>query len=238
MSNNSYPAAFPHDSIEELFENVYWVHGSVKMGPGMRINRNMVILKNGEELILVNPIRLSAKEEKNLSSLGTIKKIIRLGEFHGLDDQYYVDTFNAEFWCQEGQQTYQKPTPDKLIVEGLSPPVDNTEFFLFSGAIKPEAALLIRDHKLLITADAIQNLSAGNYTTPLAKIVMKLLGFKRELIIGKIWLKKFTPKGGSLRDDFERLLKLDFEHIIAAHGVLMRGDAKTKLTNIVAETFE
>mgnify|MGYP000662688325 FL=1 len=45
-STNTYPLPTAHDSIEKLFENVYWVHGSVKVGPGMTMNRNMLIVKS------------------------------------------------------------------------------------------------------------------------------------------------------------------------------------------------
>ena len=41
-ADNHYPAAQRHDPIEELFEDVFWVHGSMRFAPGMRINRNMV----------------------------------------------------------------------------------------------------------------------------------------------------------------------------------------------------
>ncbi|MEC7546992.1 MAG: hypothetical protein VXZ05_00080 [Pseudomonadota bacterium] len=54
-----YSPAFPHQDIQELFPDVFWVHGSVRVGPGMRLNRNMLILREGRELTLVNPIRLS-----------------------------------------------------------------------------------------------------------------------------------------------------------------------------------
>ena len=50
-----YPPAFPHDPITPIFHNVYLVHGSIRIGPGMRMNRNMVIVKSGDELTLIQP---------------------------------------------------------------------------------------------------------------------------------------------------------------------------------------
>ena len=237
MEDKKYAPAYAHNAIEELFENVFWVHGSIKIAPGMTMNRNMIILKQGSELTLVNPVRLNNLEETKLSALGNIKRVLRLGDFHGLDDQYYIDRFDAEFWCQKGQSTYKAPIPDTIIEEDTPSPIANSAFFIFSKAKFPEAALLLKDHRLLITTDSIQNLTSWSYTTLLTKVVLRLMGFKKELLIGKPWIKRVTPKGESMRDDFERLLNLDFDHLIAAHGTLLRDNAKPALQQVVAKTF-
>jgi len=143
--NNQYAPAYKHEPIKLLLENVYWVHGSIKMAPTMYMNRNMVIIKEADELYLVNPIRLNEKEERKLKALGTVKAIIRLGDFHGLDDQYYVDNFDCEFWCQPKQASYPLPEADHIIASDVRPPFENAEFFIFSKALYPESALLLQD---------------------------------------------------------------------------------------------
>lgn len=50
-----HPPAFPHDPIVEIFEDVYLVRGSIRIGPGMRMGRNMLIVKHDEELPLSIP---------------------------------------------------------------------------------------------------------------------------------------------------------------------------------------
>ena len=52
-----FPPAYPHDELKALYPDVYLLHGSIKMGPGMRMNRNMIVLKNKSDLILINPVR-------------------------------------------------------------------------------------------------------------------------------------------------------------------------------------
>lgn len=237
MTNRPYPPAYPHDPLVELFDGVFWVHGSVKMAPGLGISRNMIVLRDNQALTLVNAVRLNSVEEQKLLALGDVKHVVRLGDFHGLDDPYYVDKFAAEFWCQPGQSIYTSPAADHVISADAAPPVDNTAFFIFADATFPECALLLRQHRLLITADAIQHYSAWTHTTALARLLMPLLGFKKDLLIGKPWLKKVTPKGGTMRNDFERLLALDFEHLLAAHGSLLRDGAKSKLQEVVSKTF-
>ncbi len=238
MTKKQYAPAYKHQPIERLFENVYWVHGSVKMAPGMTTNRNMVVLKNLNDLFLINPIRLNKEEENKLKALGNIKAIYRLGDFHGLDDQYYIDTFSCEFFCQEGQTTYPKQKADHFITSESKAPIENAEFFIFSKALFPEAALLLRDQKLLITTDSIQNWTDWSFTTLPAKILLFCMGFKTKLLIGKPWLKRVTPKNQSMLEDFESLLKLDFENLIAAHGKPLLGEARTRLNEIVKTEFQ
>lgn len=55
------------------------------------------------------------------------------------------------------------------------------------------------------------------------------MGFFTPCVIGPVWLKAPTPPGGSLRADFERVLALDFDHLIAGHGTPRIGGAKEAL---------
>lgn len=63
----------------------------------MRMNRNMLILKNSNELTLVNPVRMSDDDLSKLDRLGELKRVFRLGDFHGLDDPFYIDRYACEF---------------------------------------------------------------------------------------------------------------------------------------------
>ena len=237
MRSDRYPAAYPHDPIEEVFKDVFFVHGSIKIGPGMRMNRNMLIVRQDGELTLINPVRLSAIGLAQLEALGSVRHVIRLGDFHGLDDPFYVDTYGATFWCQAGQETYKTPVPDSLIEKDRVSPVQNSEFFLFDTALFPEAALLLKEHRLLITTDSVQHLTGWRYTTFFTRVVLRLLGFKLGLLIGKPWLKRVTPKGGSLKGDFDKLLQLDFDHLVSAHGTVLRGGARLQLAVLVNKIF-
>lgn len=232
-----YPPAYPHDKIQSLYPGVFLLHGSIKMGPGMRMNRNMVILQNGPELILINPVRMNEEGLAALDLLGSVSKIIRLGDFHGLDDEFYLNRYNCEFWAQQGQATYKSPSPTKIIGASTTGPIKNSEFFIFESAIFPEAALLIKEHRLLITTDSIQYHADWSYFSWFTKLVFKLLGFKVGLNIGGPWLKRVTPKGKTLKKDFEALLILDFEAIIAAHGTLNTSGTKNLLKAEMSNVF-
>lgn len=197
----------------------------------------MIIIKQGDQLTLINPVRLNASELSKLDQLGQVKDVVRLGDFHGLDDPFYIDRYAATFWCQSGQSTYKLPAARRFVEAGPVTPIENSEFFVFEGALFPEAALLLKDSELLVTTDSLQHITDWSYTTLFTKFVLRFMGFRIGLLIGGPWLKRVTPKGGSMKPDFERLLQLEFDNLIAAHGGLLRGGAKERVRNVVHATF-
>lgn len=238
MELDQYPPASAHDPITEILPNVYLVHGSIKIGPAMQMNRNMLIIKQGTELTLINSVRLHNQELKKLDTLGQVKNLIRLGDFHGLDDAFYLDRYHPEFYCQNGQSTYPSPAPTFIIDHLSRPPIDDSEFFIFTSAKYPEAALLLKQHRLLITTDSVQYLADWSYTSTLTRVVLWFMGFKLGLQIGRPWLKRVTQNTDGMRADFAKLLTLDFDSLIAAHGSLLPQNAKALLAEEVAQVFK
>ena len=55
---------------------------------------------------------------------------------------------------------------------------------------------------------------------------------------GPIWLKRMTPPGASLQSEFERLLELDFDALLSAHGTFLNQGAKAAVRGAVAHAFE
>lgn len=203
----------------------------------MRMNRNMVIVKSGDELTLINPVRLSDAALSQLDALGNVRHVLRLGDFHGLDDRFYVGRYQAEFWCQSRPETYKVPMANHVINAAASPPMPDAQFFVYEAAKYPEACLLLKNLKLLTTTDSIQYWADWSYTTFLSRCVLRMMGFKLTLLIGGPWLKRVTPEGGSLVADFERLLRLDFEHVVGAHGQLLHDAAKPMLEAAIAKAL-
>lgn len=146
-------------------------------------------------------------------------------------------TYQAHFWSQRNHATYPELIPDTTITSSTKPPINDAEFFIFETAKYPEAALLIKPAKLLITTDSVQYWANWKYMSFLTKIILFMMGFRLGLFIGGPWLKRVTPKGKSLRTDFERLLQLDFDALIAAHGALLKSHVKKRLTSVVQQTF-
>ncbi|MCG9691791.1 hypothetical protein L1D55_08510 [Vibrio sp. Isolate22] len=232
-STNRYPSVTAHDDICQVYPDVFLLRGSIKLGPAARINRNMVIIRESNELTLINPVRMDDARLSQLDDLGCVKHIVRLGDFHGLDDRFYLNRYQCEFWAQANQKTYTLPIPTKLLAQDSELPFSGAELFEFKLTTHSEAAIIIKKHKLLITTDSIQYHDDWHYFSLPAKLVFRLLGFKKGVNIGPPWLKQVTPKGGSIKEDFDRLLQLDFDALISAHGVWLRAGAKRLLRDEV-----
>ena len=236
MSSNT--PIYHHGNVEEIAEDIFMLRGSIKMNPLVRITRNMGIIRNGDELSLINPVRVSAKVEAQIAKLGQIKHVIRLGCFHGVDDPYYVEKFGAQMWAQLGGTTYTVPKIDKELDSVAPLPFDNAEIFEFAGTTQPESALLIkRGTGILFTCDAIQNYGDYSYNNIVAKILMPFIGFPRTTIIGPIWLKYQTPEDETLEPEFRRLLGLKFDRLLAAHGTLLKTGAHAAVERAVNKVF-
>ncbi len=235
---SEHPAAEPHGPVEEFADGVFWVRGSVRMGPGMRIGRSMVIVRSGDELTLVSAVRLSAEGEAKLERLGKVKNVVKIGHAHGMDDAYSLERFGAQYWSLPGGARPKDPKPDReLTPESL--PFEDAELFAFEKTVAKEAALLVkRDGGILLTCDSVQNWPDTTGCSVAAKLVARLMGFtSRRAQIGPPWRKGMTPKGDTLRSDFERLAALDFRHLIGAHGAPLRDTAKEDLAATIQVTF-
>ncbi len=223
----AYPPIYPHDPIEEIAPDIFLVRGAINLNPILRITRNMVIVRHEGDLTLVNPIRLNEASEAELNTMGTVKHVLRSGPLHGVDDPYYVDTYKAEFWTRPGGTAYTEPAIDHELSEGGPLPFPNAELFCFDGTVQPEAALLFRTGKgLLATCDSIQHYGDYKHNNLPARLLMPFIGFPKTTIIGPIWVKIMTPEGATLKPEFERLLSLEFDALISAHGSFLQTGAK------------
>ena len=65
----------------------------------------MVIIRNGNELSLINTVRLNEEGLAVLDALGTVKNVIRIGAFHGRDDGFYLERYQAKLWALKGMKS-------------------------------------------------------------------------------------------------------------------------------------
>lgn len=202
--------------------DAWYLTGSVQFKPLLRLPRNMVVLRHGGELMLINSVRLDADGEAQLNALGRVAHVMKIG-MHGMDDAYDVDRYHAKLWRAEAlQNDTALPFPDVSV-------------FRFQHTVQAECALLVaRDGGLLVTCDAIQHWAPSGLMSPLAKIVTRLIGFHKPAQIGPPWRKKQTPRGGTLRGDFERLAALPFQRLIGGHGGLLEVEAQALVRASIA----
>ena len=90
--------AWPHGEIKQIFDDIFFVSGTNKtMHEGVELHhsRNMVIVREEGKLSLINSVRLTDTGLITLDQLGQVDKVIRIGAFHGRDDAFYVNKYQA-----------------------------------------------------------------------------------------------------------------------------------------------
>ncbi len=236
------PTAFlpaqAHGDLQLLGDDVWWVPGTMRMNWYMGISRNMVVVRSGNDLTLLNPIRLDERGEAALEALGTVRHLVRLGCFHGCDDAYLKQRYGAEFWCQANSRRYPEPAPDHELEEGGALPFPDAQLVVFHEVKRPECALLIRrGNGILVTCDSFQYYPNWERHSLVARLLLPRMGFSTRLLIGPLWKKFQTPEGGSLQPDFERLLALDFDAFVSAHGAPLMQGAKAVARAAVEDAY-
>ena len=230
-----FPDVMAHGALIEEFPDVFRVQGTVRMGPGVLIPRNMIVLRHEGELTLLNSVRLDEDGLAALDALGTVRHLVKLGS-HGMDDPFYLDRYEAERWGCPG---VTGKTITRRLGEDTFPVPWISEVFLFEQTLGGEGALLAdREGGVLLTCDSLQSWPDTDGCSVLAKPITMAAGFtSAPCVIGPPWRRAMTPKGGSLEADFRRLLGLEFQHLIAAHGKPLRSTAHAEVQAAVDRVY-
>ena len=242
----THPKALPHDPPLEIAEDLFVVHGCVGPMSIVRFTRNMTVVRHNGELTLINSVRMNESGLQALEALGDIKHVMRLGPLHGMDDEFYVDRYSTSFWGFDDGKTYTTPKVTHSLSDqgatGSNLPFPNATLFAFNHVNETEGAILLhRGPGVLLAVDAIQSYSTPPHkphTGWFARKVLTRMGFTDKTLIGPIWVKKLATDKTAIKGEFERLLTLEFDQLISAHGTFVKSGAKQQVTQAFAKMFE
>ncbi len=229
----------PHGDIEEIFSDVFFVTGTTRpnyMGIEWQFSRNMTIVRDGDDLTLINTVRLDDDGLAVLDKLGRVNRVVKLGAFHGIDDPFYIDRYDAEMWALPGM-THEGGLSTAVELEvGGDMPFSDCSLFVFETSKSPEGLLLIaRDGGILISCDSLQNWAEPDrfFSEESAKRMAEY-GFFQKANVGPGWLRESAPQP----DDFERVKALPFRHLLSAHGTPLRDTARDDLAATFQRLFQ
>lgn len=215
-----YSPAWPHGPIKEIFNNIFMVTGTNKTtfeGFEYQTSRNMVILREGQDLTLINTVRLTDEGFEALDKLGQVKTVLKLGAFHGRDDQFYKDRYTPVFW-EAGDTDL---------------PIKAALFTFASDKVKEVALVLPQEGGILITCDAIQNWTlTDEFFNEQSRVKFLREGKIRSANIGDPW--KFAVEPKNMQD----LLNLKFKHLLSAHGEPMLDKAYELIRESIRQEYE
>jgi hypothetical protein len=228
----------PHSEIKEIFPDVFFVTGANKTlhdNVELQHSRNMIIVRDNNELSLINTVRLDATGLATLDALGKVKNVIRIGAFHGRDDAFYLDYYHAKLWAlKEMKHANNRATDTQLIPNG-SMPFSDCSLFVFETSKHPEGILhLARGGGILITCDSIKNWLGADqfFSTDTAKLYEEL-GFFGAASVSNVW-KQACDVNSS---DFLRLKSLEFHHLLSAHGEPLMNNAYELVTKTIRQEY-
>jgi hypothetical protein len=226
-------------TLEQVFEDVWWSWGTVKFGPGVLFPRNMMIVREGDGLVIVHPVMMPPAVQAQVEALGPIKHIVRLGAFHGMDDALYVKRYAPTVWAPPGVEHRDGVSNVRELVAQGEQPFRDGQVFAFTRSLTPEVCLLLARHGgVLLTCDSVQNWENTRGCSLLGGLMARAMGFRGRACIGPGWRKMSEPKdGGGFASEFERLLGLEFRHVLSGHGAPMRDDAKQVLRERVRGVY-
>lgn len=233
--------AWPHGDIQEIFPDIFFVTGTNKVqheGVNIQTSRNMVIVRNGSELTLINTVRLNEEGLKKLDKLGKVTNIVRIGAFHGRDDAFYKSQYpSANLWVLKGMTYENGLKPDMELTAESEMPFPGCSLFVFETSKLPEGILHIeKEDGILITCDSIQNITSTDqfYSQETAKSFDDQ-GLVKPANISPIWLGATNTRDS----DFEKLLKtIAFRHMITAHGKPLINKAYEQVNETFSRVFQ
>lgn len=233
--NKSYADVTPHGQLQLVFNDVWTVTGSVEMAPGLRISRNMTVIRQNGQLTLVNPVRLDEPTLDVLSGLGEVTHLVNLGAYHlgnknGLDIDFYLDRFDTQLWFlpqDPRMQPSENSSVDAQRVQVLTSdnlPITNAQLFTFQSVKLPEAILILtQDDGIAISADCLQNWKqADEFFNDTGAKMMAQAGFIKAANVGPEWRRFNQPDA----DELLQVLQLPFQHVLPSHGSPVLFDAK------------
>jgi hypothetical protein len=214
-----FPAALAHGSFEEVFPNVFFITGAMEtvlMEKDWQFSRNMIVVREGTNLIIFNSVRLDEEGLAHLESLGTVTDVIRVGALHGRDDAFYVDRYDATYWTLPGLESELAVSKIQTLSPDTQLPIPDASIFLFEKTQVPESIIrLEREGGILIGCDAIQNWEAPDqYFSEESIGMMQEMDFFKPANIGPVWMQAADPQA----EDFIRLLEVEFKHALCGHG--------------------
>lgn len=229
----------PHGQIKEVFNNIFMVTGSNKIhheGIDIQTSRNMIIVRENDELTLINTVRLDDNGLAALDVLGHVKNIVRIGAFHGYDDAFYLDHYHAQLWAINGMEHQSGHKTDNVLENNFLMPLNDCALFNFETSKYPEGILLLnrKEGNILITCDSIQNWThKDEFMSDATFKMFEEKGFIQEANIPETWFEACQPELTELR----KLKALQFKHLLSAHGDPLKEHAHEKVCNTLKIKF-
>jgi hypothetical protein len=226
----------PHGKLVKVVDDVYLLEGSFPMMPGVRFGRSMTIVKNGDDLTVINSVRVDEETEGEIKKLGSIKNLVRLNTAHGVDDPYYFKTFKPKYYSI-AEEPMENAPHDINLTEESEVPIPGAKLIVFKKK-KPEfecAMWIPQGGGTLVSCDAIQNGATPDHASFLGQGFCSMVGFAKPCNCPFMWRQLY---GMDHWNEMERILALDWDNLCSGHGPAKIGGAKAEVEKNLKEIWK
>ncbi len=227
-ANKKYFPLLPHGSLNEVLPNIFTVTGTMKLFGLFQYSRVMTIIKNGSDLALLHPVRVDESLLNEVSKLGKIKYLLKIGQLHNVDVSFYMDQFSPQLWANKGDPSIKGHSVTGYFDDSETLPFLDARVKVIEGSKIKESVLITNSDKgCLHSCDAFVNMGIDANHNWLTATLSKFL--PDPTYIGPNWVKVAKPPESSMRAP----LNFEFENFVPAHGAPIIGNAKEKLSKYV-----
>jgi len=207
--------------MDALYPNLFRATKLIKIPLLWSVSAAMHIVKEGNEVIVIDPFVLPDAEKEALEQLGKPTAILLTTTFHVRDAEQYRSRYGAKVFANRAAVPKLGIPVDEAFGDGDSLP-GNLKAIEMTGTSPGETIL---QHNLeksgLITGDALFNLQKGE-----TNAVIRLLGFRENLNPMPKLIIKDKKRAA---EAYQRLLDYDFDQILVSHGAPILSGAKEQL---------
>src|SRR5690606_20986285 len=133
--------------------------GTMRIFGLFQFSRVMTIIRKVHELILLNPVRVDDNMLSEISRLGDIKYLLKIGQLHNVDVPCYMDKFSPKLWVNKGDPSIGDYEPDGYFEDNEVLPFLNAKTMIIKGSKIKESVLFSReDGGCLHSCDAFVNM--------------------------------------------------------------------------------
>lgn len=204
---------------------IYRATTRINVAGPFRIPSAMYVIKDGEDVVLIDPFTLPESETKELEALGVPTLILITGRLHVRDADAYRKRYGAKILANREAVPELGIGVDDAFGDGETLPGGLTTIEM-PGTIPGETILRREQGKgVLIVGDALWNLRLSECGLILG-LFMRLLGWPE----GFGAMPKLLMANDKLAtESYQKLLDYDFDQILVSHGQPILRDAKEML---------
>ena len=214
--------------MSELFP-IYRNVGKIKTVGPLKVPGAMFCIKEGKEVVLIDPFLLPNSEIGELETLGTPTHIFISGAFHVRDAEAYRKRYGCKILINHEAATEVDIKVDDTFGDGETVPGGLTTIGM-PGTMLGETIFRRDEGKgTLIIGDAFWNLQLNECGLILGTF-MRFSGFPEGF--GTMPRTSMTNERLAV-ESYQKLMNYDFEQILFSHGKPIQSTAKEKMRTVL-----